>query len=222
MKAAFAAAILAIALPSLVPLSASAQTAAVPPDVKAFAAQYVAAYNSKDVVRLESEYLPESRACIDLTNKDVYESTERMQMRDSVPPKYVLTLTPVNEGNLKALASRAYFRVQPERELHIDYQYSGTNDGGLVVLWLVRRNGRWMADFPCMTPQGIKDFRDNAAARERYKTIAAAIKEPLRGELLAMLRRQQSGEAIERYRKATGSDLRTSMLVVNALRDQQR
>jgi hypothetical protein len=155
-------------------------------------------------------------------NKDVYDWTARMGMRDSVPPQYLLSLTPVNEGNLKALASRMYFKVKPERELHIDYQYPNANDGGQLILWLVRRNGRWTADFPCMTPQGLKDFRDNAAACKHYEAIAATIKEPLRKELLAMLRRHQSGEAAERYRKATGSDMRTSMLVVNALGDEQR
>ncbi|MGH9590207.1 MAG: hypothetical protein ACRD25_07410 [Terracidiphilus sp.] len=221
MRAAFAPAIPAIAIAFAIPFNAHAQTTEISPDVKGFAAQYVAAYNSKDVARLESVYLPESRACITPANKDVYDWTSRMGMRDSVPPRYVLSLTPVNEGNLKALASRAYFRVKPERELHIDYQYPQTNDGGQLVLWLVRRNGRWMADFPCMTAQGIKDFRDNATAREHYKTIAAAMKEPLRGELLAMLRRHESGEAAERYQKATGSDMRTSMLVVNALRDER-
>ena len=222
MKTAIAPVICAIAIAFAISLDAPAQNAGVPADVKGFAAQYVAAYNSKDVARLESVYLPESRACITPANKDVYDWTARMGMRDSVPPQYLLSLTPVNEGNLKALASRMYFKVKPERELHIDYQYPNTNDGGQLILWLVRRNGRWTADFPCMTPQGLKDFRDNAAARKHYEVIAAAIKEPLRKELLAMLRRHQSGEAAERYQKATGSDMRTSMLVVNALGDEQQ
>ena len=220
MRAAFARAMYAIAVLAAISSDARGQSVDVPPDVKSFAAQYVAAYNSKDIARLESVYLPESRACITPANKDVYDSTARMGMRDSVPPQYLLSLTPVNEGNLKALASSMYFKVKPERELHIDYQYPNTNDGGQLVLWLVRRNGRWTADFPCMTPQGLKDFRDNAAARKHYATIAAAVKEPLRGQLLAMLRRHQSGEAAERYQKATGSDMRTSMLVVNALGDE--
>jgi hypothetical protein len=220
MKLALSPAIGALALVLAMASSGGAQDNSVPPDVKAFAAQYVAAYNSKDEDRLLSLNLLQSRACITPTNKDVYAEIARGMMRESVPPHYLLSLTPVNESNLKALSSQGYFLVKPERELHIDYQYPNSNDGGLLILYLVRQNGRWMGDFPCMSANAIKDFRDNAAAREHYKQIAGAIKEPLRSELLAMLRHHQSGEAAERYQKASGSDMRTAMLVVNALQDQ--
>jgi hypothetical protein len=52
-------------------LNVRAQDTGVPPDVKAFAAQYVAAFNAKDKVRLEALYLPKSRACITPANHDV-------------------------------------------------------------------------------------------------------------------------------------------------------
>lgn len=197
-----------------------AQNAAVPADVKAFAAQYVAAFNSKDMARLQSLNLPQSRACITPANKDIYEWVMAMQTRDPVPANYMLSWIPVNEGNLKALADMEYFPAKPEHELHIDYQYPETNDGGQLVIWVVRQNGHWIGDFPCMTDHGIKNFRENAALRAHYKAIAAAIKEPLRSELLTMVRAHQTGEAETRYQKATGSDMRTSMLVINALRDE--
>jgi hypothetical protein len=206
-----------VALIGAVTLTAWAQQTAVPPDVKAFAAQYVAAFNAKDRVKLESLQLPESLACITPANKDVYDFILATQMRNPIPPKYLLTFEAVNENNLNAVASMAHFPVKPERELHIDYQYPGTDDGGQVVLWLVRQNGRWMADFPCMTDEGLKQFRENAAARQQYRAMAAAIKEPLRSELIAMLRQHKSGEASTRYEQATGSDMRTAMLVINAL-----
>lgn len=222
MKRTISTAIFVLALAFAVALNVRAQNTAVPPDIKAFAAQYVAAFNSKDQTRLLSLNLPQSRACITPQNKDVYNPALFMQMRDTVPSNYMLSLMPVNESNLKALAAEEYFPVKPERELHIDYQYPETNDGGQLIIWLVRQNGRWIGDFPCMTAQGIKHYRDNAAAREHYKTLAAAIKDPLRSQLLAMLRKHETGEAEERYQKATGSDIRTSMLVINALQDQLR
>ena len=203
-------------------LNVLAQDTSVPPDVKAFAAQYVAAFNAKDKVRLEALYLPESRACITPANHDVYDAIQSMDMRDRIPPDYQLTFTAVNENNLKAAATLATYAVKPERELHIDYQYPGTNDGGQSFLALVRRNGRWMADFPCMTPQAIQDFRDSAADREHYRTLAAAIKEPLRSQLLAMVRAHQDGEAATRYQQVAGGDMNTAMLVINGLKDQLR
>ncbi|HTU35204.1 MAG TPA: hypothetical protein VMF66_15480 [Candidatus Acidoferrum sp.] len=220
MKRAISPTICAIALTFAVSINVSAQATPVPSDVKAFAAQYVAAFNAKDKARLISLNLFQSRACITPANKDIYDSVLFMNMRDPVPPNYMLSLIPVNEGNLKALANEEYFPVAPERELHIDYQYPETRDGGQLILWLVRQNGRWVGDFPCMTAQGIKNFREDAAAREQYKKLAAGIKDPLRSQLIAMLRKHETGEAEERYQKATGSDIRTSVLVIDALADQ--
>jgi hypothetical protein len=220
MESGFLRAVCAGALLVAGPLHVRGQSASVPSDVKAFAAQYVAAFNSGDKARLESLHLPESRACITPANREVYDELLTMQMRDSVPPGYLLSLVPMSEGDRWAVASEATFPVKPERELHIDYQYPNTNDGGQLVVWLVRRDGRWMADFPCMTAQGIQHYRDNAAAREHYRTMAAAIQEPLRSELLAMLRVHKMGEAETRYHEATGADMRTAMLVINALGDQ--
>ncbi|MGH9560643.1 MAG: hypothetical protein ACRD3S_04235, partial [Terracidiphilus sp.] len=102
----------------------------------------------------------------------------------------------------------------------IDYEYPETSDGGTIILWIVRQNGRWMGDAPCMTDKAIADFRANAAERERYEKIAADIKDPLRSELMAMLRVHKSGEAETHYQQATGADMRTSMLVINALQDE--
>ena len=222
MRSSLLQAICVVALSFVMTLNGRAQDTSVPPDVKAFAAQYVAAFNAKDKARLESLNLPQSRVCITPENKEIYDTLLSLQMRDSVPPGYMLSLTPVNEGNLKAFANDVYFPVKPERELHIDYQYPETNDGGQHVLWLVRQNGRWMDDFPCMTVHGIKSYRDNAAAREHYKTLAAAIKEPLRSELLVMLRLHKTEEAETRYQQVIGGDMRTAMLVIDALHDQVR
>lgn len=199
-----------------------AQGTSVPPDVKAFAAQYVAAFNAKDKVRLEALYLPESRACITPANHDVYDAIQRIDMRDRIPPDYQLTFTAVKEDDLKAAATLATYAVKPERALRIDYQYPGTNDGGQNFLALVRRNGRWMVDFPCMTARAIQDFRDSAADRERYRAVAAAIKEPLRSQLLVMVRAHQDGEAASRYQKVAGGDMSTAMAVINGLKDQLR
>lgn len=189
----------------------------VPTDVKAFAAEYAAAWNAKDMGRLLSLNLAESRACITPANKAVYDEVMEAQWHDPITPDYTLMLMPVNEGNLKAFAQDTHFAVKPERELHIDWQYPGTNDSGQAVVYLVRQNGRWVGDFPCMTAEGIRHFNDDAAGREKYKAMAAGIQQPLRGELMAMLRKHQRGDAEQRYKAATGCDMQTAVLVIFAL-----
>jgi hypothetical protein len=204
--------------------SAHAQNEPSPAEAKAFVAQYVAAMNAKDVARLLSFYHPKSLACITPETKDYYDGAMAVSLRQSVPANYKFSVTPVNEGNLKAIESMARFPVKPTNELHIDYQQG--DDSGTVVMWLARENGRWFADQPCATEQSLKQFRDGAAARQvamaRYKSLADGIKDPLRSELIAMLRKHETGAATDRYREASGQDMQTSMFVINELKSEAK
>ena len=183
-------------------LNVRAQDTSVPPDVKAFAAQYVAAFNAKDKVRLEALYFPESRACITPANHDVYDAILRMEMRDRIPPDYHLSFSTVNENNLKAAATLATYAIKPERELHIDYQYPGTNDGGQSFLALVRRNGRWMADFPCMTHPGHPGL---SRQRSRSRALQGAGRRHQRTAAIATARHgPRSSGRRSRYPLPTG------------------
>ena len=93
-------------------------------------------------------------------------------------------------------------------------------------MYLIHENGRWFYDLPCATDAAIKQYRDNAAANEaalaHYKALASEIKEPLRSELLGLLRAHETGTATDRYHQATGQDYKTSMYVINALKTEAR
>ncbi len=93
-------------------------------------------------------------------------------------------------------------------------------------MYLIQENGRWFYDLPCATDAAIKEYRDNAAANEaalaHYKGLAAEIKEPLRSELLSLLRAHETASATDRYHQAAGQDYKTSMYVINALKTEGR
>ena len=205
--------------------SARAQSAqGVPGDVKNFVTQYVAATNVRDMVRLRSFLYPKSLACITPGNKDYYDAMAS-HPGDLIPPDYKFSVMPVNEGNLKALESMGQrWTVKPAQELHIDYQ-QGDDVGGYIV-YLIQENGRWFYDLPCATDAAIKQYRDNADANEaalaHYKTLASEVKEPLRSELLGLLRAHKTAAATDRYHQATGHDYKTSMYVINALKTEAR
>jgi hypothetical protein len=205
-------------------LRAHAQDQPSPAEAKAFAAQYVAATNAKDIPRLLTLYHSKSAACITPDTKDYYDWALEVSVRDSIPANYRFTVMPVNEGNRKGIESMARFPVNPTSEMHIDYQQG--NDVGSVVLWLAQENGRWFADQPCVTEQSLKIFRDGAAARNaaqaHYKSLADGIKDPLRSELVAMLGKHETAAAIDRYRQASGQDTTTSMLVINELKAESK
>ena len=205
--------------------SADAQpTQGVPGDLKNFVTEFVAATNAKDIVRQRLFLYPKSLACITPENKDYYDAMAS-HIGEPIPPNYKFAVMRVNEGNLKALESMGQlWAVKPSQELHIDYQ-QGDDVGGYVV-YLIHENDRWFQDFPCATDAAIKQFRDNAAANEaalaHYKALAAEIKEPLRSELLDLLRAHETASATDRYHQVTGQDYKTSMYVMNALKTEGR
>jgi hypothetical protein len=157
-------------------------------------------------------------------NKDYYDAMAS-RIGEPIPPNYKFSVMPVNEGNLKALEGMGQrWTVKPMQELHIDYQQG--DDVGSYIVYLIHENGRWFQDFPCATDAAIKQYRDNAVANEaalaHYKALAADIKDPLRSELLGLLRAHETGRATDRYHEATGQDYKTSMYVMNALKTQAR
>jgi hypothetical protein len=205
--------------------SAGAQSPqGVPGAVKNFVTQYVAATNAKDITRLRLFLYPKSLTCITPANKDYYDAMAS-HIGEPIPPNYKFSVMPVNEDNLKALESMGQrWTVKPAQELHIDYQ-QGDEVGGYVV-YLIHENGRWFYDLPCAMDAAIKQYRDNAAANEaalaHYKALASEIKEPLRSELLGLLRTHETGAATDRYHQVTGQDYKTSMYVVNVLKTEAR
>jgi hypothetical protein len=198
---------------------ASAQNQAVPEDVRAFAARYVAAINARDAARILAMYNSQSLACITPQSKDFYDTVMPVHPSDHVPPGYTVSLLPVNQDNLKALADTETFPVKPLNELHIDYQQG--EESGTLILWLVRENGRLVGDFPCATESALKQYRDQAPQRKKleahYKSLADGIQQPLRDELLALLRDHKRSSAITSYREASGQDYRTAIFVLNDL-----
>ena len=200
---------------------AGAQSAqGVPGDVKNFVTQYVAATNAKDAARMRSFLYPKSLACITPENKDYYDAMAS-HIGEPIPPNFKFSVMPVNEDNLKALEGMGQrWTVKPMQELHIDYQQG--DDLGSDIVYLIHENGRWFQDFPCAADAEIKRFRDNAAANEaalaHYKALAAEIKEPLRSELLDLLRAHETASATDRYHQVTGKDYKTSMYVIHELK----
>jgi hypothetical protein len=201
---------------------ANAQNQAVPQDVRAFAARYVTAINAKDASRIRAMYNSKSLACITPQTQEFYDAVMPVHSSDHVPADYTISLLPVNEDNLKALAVSQTFPVEPLKELHIDYQQG--EESGTVVIWLARENGRWVGDFPCATETALKRYRDEAPQRKeleaRYKALADGIQQPLRGELIAMLRDHKRSSALTRYHEASGQDYKTSIFVINDLVQQ--
>jgi len=203
---------------------ACAQSPTTQADVKVFVAQYIAAFNAKDAARINSLSHPKSLACITPENKSYYDDALAVRWRDPIPAGYTFKISPVNENNLKGIEQSVRFPVRPDQELQIDYQVG--DDSGSIVIFVVRENGRLFEDSPCATDQSLKKYRDEAPARQELaahnKALAAEIKEPLRSQLIALLREHKTGEATKRYKEASGQDYGTSIFVIDELAHEPR
>lgn len=62
-----------------------------------------------------------------------------------------------------------------------------------------------------------QQFVERIEKQKKAAALAAALKDPLRGELQDLLRQEQKIDAVKKYQKATGVDLTTAMLVMDAL-----
>ena len=146
---------------------AQAQSEPSQTEIKSFVSRYVAAFNAQDAARLESLYSSRLQTCLAAEKrdyKDFYDFMLATMWRDPIPAKYTFKVSAVNETNLKALETFGHFAVKPARELHIDYQQG--DDLGSIVIYLVRENGRLVADQPCASETTMKQFRDDTPARE--------------------------------------------------------
>jgi hypothetical protein len=86
---------------------------------------------------------------------------------------------------------------------------------------LAQANGRWFAVDPCPNAKGRTFFAEQRAEGERQMAEGAAraaeMPESLRTEIKQLLAQNHWTAAIDRYREATGADLRTAAIVINAM-----
>lgn len=193
-------------------------------DVAHFVTTYVAAFNAKDIPKLNSLLHPKSLACVTPANKNYYDQALALHIRDPIPSKYSFKTMPVEDKELQSMESYARFPVRPALRLQLEYDEG--EDSGTLLLWLVQEKDRWYQDDPCATEQMLKQFRDDEPARKARiaKTLAlvADIKEPLRSELKAMLRDHKTVTATKRYENASGQDYENSMMVIYELTPEAR
>jgi hypothetical protein len=95
----------------------------------------------------------------------------------------------------------------------------------LFVIPLAPANGSWYQVLPCPNEKGVAILREQAdtgaAQKQRAQQLYSELKDPLLGELKAMLKQGQLIDAIHRYQAATGADLTTAKTVIDVVREAQ-
>ena len=201
-----------------------AQGSAVPVNAshRIFVAEYVAAVNARDAERFRRLVHPRSLACITDANRDFYDDWVARIFRHTLPDTYRLASVRTIPANAPALVppGMAVYPLPPTHQIQIDAE-TGANRSLSIILQVTPSAGAWLQVMPCPTTEGLNAFRAarkaNAAQGARAKDLAAALQEPIRGEISALVKAGKKIDAIKHYQAASGEDLTTAKSVVEAL-----
>jgi hypothetical protein len=205
------------------PHAASAQSA--DPAQQQFADAWMAAIKSQDVAKLKALFHPATLACINNSNRDFFDFNFKDELRNGawlgtsyqIESIHSLSRPPPMGGFPE---DGFAYPVEPTHQLQIDAE---TKDHRTMILlrFLAQANGRWYTVDPCPNAKGLTLFAQQRAESERQMAegaaLAAGMPESLRTEIKQLLAQGYLFDATDRYREATGADLRTAMKVINAM-----
>jgi hypothetical protein len=188
------------------------------------AQSYIAALQAKDPAKIEALLHPAVRACENAATKEYFDFL-RSHAFDNVPgAEYKVNVSPIAKDSLLFVPPKEQFPypVPPIYQFQIDWNRNPDgSDIASVVRAMAPSHGSWFVVYPCPNAAGIKEFRERMAKgweqKEHAKALAADLKEPLKGQLLDLLKQRKRIDAVKAYREATGADLTTASLVMDAL-----
>src|SRR5579872_4546268 len=163
---------------------------------------------------------PKVRACINERTREYFNSINGNSVGGTTSGYHITKLAPWHgSGPLWTLPSDGFsYPVEPTYELHLKLDKTNTE----LVRYLAPAGKAWYMVLPCPNEKGIAFVHENVlkakAQKERTAQLVAELKNPLRGELLALLKQNQMLAAVRRYQSATGlQDFTLAVMVINAI-----
>lgn len=195
----------------------NASSTAGPPE--SFANEIVRAIRSKKTEQRIAVLHPKSRACINSTTQPYFDWIFSRQFRYELPAQFKVSSTPLT-GPVGPLPDKSVYPVSPTHQVQIDFNLSPTSSTSIVVL--AQYDGkRWREVLPCPSPETLAGVRKSSTEsdrqNQRIKELAANVTEPLRSELLTLLKAGRRVDAIRKYAGATGEELVIAKGVVELL-----
>jgi hypothetical protein len=188
-----------------------------PTTIDEFVKSYVASMNARDLAANRALWHSKSLACITPDSSVFYDRAFKISSRHGIPADYKFTAKPIGPDEKLAFEGYAIYPVRPAEEVQINYT-RGLENSGSVVLWLAQEGKGWAEVFPCVSPEILqkfkKDLPDIKAHEEKIKALVDSLEDPLRSELLALLKEGKSSTAAARYAEAAKQDRATAMYVI--------
>lgn len=197
------------------------------PSQRTFAEAYVTAVTGSDIERYKRLLHPATRACMNKGNADFFKTIfDRRTGQVATNPRLSVETLPEKFDMIDAMNARGWiYSVRPTHAFHIDLVSTGPKQSMIVVLGAFDK-GAWYEVLPCPSPKALDDMRQamqrNAAEMTKARELATSMRDPLRAELLALLKQDKPVSAAKRYAEAAHVDLTLASRVVDALEQEKR
>jgi hypothetical protein len=193
---------------------------------RTFATAYVRAVTGRDLRQYRRLIHPASLACWRPDNEEIFQDVfsrhQGLVVRD---PRITVESLPPTLKLFDFMAKQGLdYPVRPTHAFYVDL--STATDGRLLAAFSVLLDRSWYEVLPCPTAEAVVRYREkkakDTADETKARELAASVRDPLRAELLALLKEGKSVSAMKKYAEVTGVDLAMARRVVKAMESPPR
>lgn len=196
------------------------------PAQSTFAKAYLAAITGSDIERYKKLLHPATRACINKETTPFFQTVFDRRIGRSAPnAKLSVETLPAKFAMFDGFAAQGMvYAVRPTHAFYIDLVSTLKKDESIVAFSALD-HGVWYEVLPCPTAKALDDIKQReakgAAEMAKARQLAASIQDPLRAEMLALVKEDRRMSAAKRYSDATHVDFTLARRVVDALEEKK-
>jgi hypothetical protein len=191
-----------------------------------FAESYLAAITGSDIEAYKALLHPATRACMNKDNADYFQTIfDRRIGKIATSPILSVEKLPEKFEMFDAMNARGWkYEVRPTHAFHIDLVSKGPKQSSIAVFSALDA-GVWYEVLPCPNGKALIDMRQAKLRDEnewaKARTLAAALRNPLRREVMAFLKQDRPVSAAKRYAEVRHVDLTLASRVIDVLEKEQ-
>ena len=189
---------------------------------RTFAEAYLAAVTGPNIEHYKRLLHPTTRACMNRGTVDYFNVIfKRRTGQVATNPRLSVEKLPEKFEMFDAMHSHGWtYSVRPTHAFHIDLVATGPKQS-MIAAFAALDNGVWYEVLPCPSKKALDTMRLAQARDEeewaKARQLAASLQNPLRAELLTLLRHDRPVSAAKRYSEAAHVDLTLATRVVGVL-----
>lgn len=195
------------------------------PAQRTFAQAYLAAITSPDIERYKRLLHPRTRACMTAANAEFFNTIFARRVGRFARNPHLSVRKLKDTGMINAAKSNGLaYPDRPSHAFEINLVSSGSKQSAIIA-YAVRDNGIWYEILPCPSAKSLEVMKeaklravaDSIKAREAADTL----QDPLRGEIVTLLKDEGAISASQRYSSVAQIDLAMARRIVKALEQDE-